>query len=76
MKSLKIEHRVAVANAAVNVNDATYEGLYVFEPDALGPHCGAVKLILFTEKEPQKGAVQIEGGSGPTAALQFYWSFR
>jgi S1-C subfamily serine protease len=51
----KIEHRVAVSNTAVNVNDATYEGLYVFEPSALGPHCGSVRMVLFTEKEPEKG---------------------
>ena len=55
----KIEHRVAVRNAAVNVNDATYEGLYVFEPDALGPHCGAVRMILYTEKEPEKGDTRV-----------------
>ena len=51
----KIEHRVSVSNTAVNVNDATYEGLYVFEPNALGPHCGSVRMVLFTEKEPEKG---------------------
>ena len=51
----KIAHRVAVDNAAVRVNDATYEGLYAFLPDAIGPHCGTVRLVLFTEKEPEKG---------------------
>ena len=36
-------------------NDAIYEGLYVFAPDALGPQCGSVKLVLYSEKEPEKG---------------------
>jgi S1-C subfamily serine protease len=31
------------------------EGLYAFEPGALGPHCGAVKLVLYSEKEPDTG---------------------
>src|SRR5207248_2194090 len=52
----KVEHRVAVSNAAVRVNDATYEGLYTFEPDAIGPHCGSVRVDLFSEKEPDKVA--------------------
>lgn len=43
----KIEQRVSES-------DAIYEGLYVFDPDALGPACGAVKLMLFSEKEPDK----------------------
>ena len=39
----------------VSESDAIYEGLYVFDPGALGPTCGAVKLVLFSEKEPEKG---------------------
>jgi S1-C subfamily serine protease len=39
----------------VSVSDAIYEGLYVFDPGALGPHCGPVKLVLYSEKEPAKG---------------------
>ena len=35
-------------------NDTLYEGLYVFDPGALGPHCGPVKLVLHSEKEPAK----------------------
>ena len=44
----KLEHRVSET-------DAFYEGLYVLDPGALGPHCGPVKLVLFSEKEPAKG---------------------
>jgi len=44
----KIEQRVSD-------NDGIYEGLYVFDPEALVPACGAVKLVLYSEKEPDKG---------------------
>ena len=36
-------------------SEAIYEGLYVFDPGALGPECGGVKLTLYSEKEPEKG---------------------
>jgi S1-C subfamily serine protease len=36
----------------VTESEAIYEGLYLFEPDALGPACGAVRLVLYGEKEP------------------------
>ena len=39
----------------VSDSDAIYEGLYVFDPGALGPSCGTVKLVLYSEKEPEKG---------------------
>lgn len=45
---LKLEQRVSESVAI-------HEGLYVFDPGALGPHCGSVKLVLFSEKEPEKG---------------------
>lgn len=44
----KIEHRIGRA-------DAVYEGLYVFDPGAIGPHCGTVTLTLFSDKAPEKG---------------------
>jgi hypothetical protein len=34
--------------------DAIDEGLYVFDPGAFGPQCGTVKLVLFSQKEPDK----------------------
>jgi hypothetical protein len=43
----KLEQRVS-ETVAIN------EGLYVFEEDALGPQCGTVKLVLYSEKEPDK----------------------
>ncbi len=39
----------------VSESDSIYEGLYVLDPGALGPHCGSVKLVLYSEKEPVKG---------------------
>jgi hypothetical protein len=39
----------------VSESDAVYEGLYVFDPGALGPSCGGVRLVLYSEKEPDKG---------------------
>jgi hypothetical protein len=38
----------------VSATDTIDEGLYVFDPDALGPSCGQVKLLLYSEKEPTK----------------------
>ncbi len=38
----------------VSETDAIREGLYVFDPQALGPHCKSVKLVLYSEKEPNK----------------------
>ena len=38
----------------VSETDAIREGLYVFDPQALGPHCKSVKLVLYSEKEPEK----------------------
>ena len=34
--------------------DTVYEGLYLFDPAALGPQCGTVTLGLFSEKQPEK----------------------
>ena len=48
----KLEQRVAES-------DAIYEGLYVFDPGALGPQCGTVKLVLYSEKEPEKGDTRV-----------------
>jgi S1-C subfamily serine protease len=48
----KIEQRVGATNVV-------YEGLYVVDPAAIGPHCGTVKLTLFSEKLPDKGDTRI-----------------
>ena len=38
----------------ISEREAVYEGLYVFDPDALGPQCGTVELELFSDKAPPK----------------------
>ena len=43
----------------VSDTDAISEGLYVFDPGALGPHCKAVKLVLYSEKAPQNGDTRV-----------------
>lgn len=43
----------------ISETDAINEGLYVFDPGALGPSCGSVKLVLFSEKEPDKGDTRV-----------------
>jgi S1-C subfamily serine protease len=43
----KIEQRLDGSNVM-------YEGLYVFDPAAVGPQCGTVKLMLYSEKDPDK----------------------
>jgi S1-C subfamily serine protease len=48
---------------------AIHEGLYVFDPGALGPHCGSVKLVLYSEKEPEKGDTR----EGDPKVLQQIW---
>lgn len=48
----KIEQRVDASNAI-------YEGLYVFDPSAIGPHCGTVKLLLYSDKDPGKPDTRI-----------------
>lgn len=48
----KIERRVSET-------EAIYEGLYVFDPAALGPACAQVRLELYSEKEPGKADSRI-----------------
>jgi hypothetical protein len=43
----------------VSETETVYEGLGVFDPGALAPSCGSVKLVLYSEKEPQKADTRI-----------------
>ena len=43
----------------VSETEAIYEGLYVFDPAALGPACGTVTLVLHSEKEPAKADTRV-----------------
>jgi S1-C subfamily serine protease len=53
----------------VSESDAIDEGLYVIDPGALGPQCGPVKLVLYSEKEPEKGDTRVVD----SAVLQQIW---
>ncbi len=48
----KIEQRIGE-------NVAMYEGLYVFDPAAMGPDCGTVRLTLFSDKNPDTGDTRV-----------------
>jgi len=51
----KLEQRLSRSEKS----DTIYEGLYAFDPGALGPQCGSVKLMLYSEKEPEKGDTRV-----------------
>ena len=44
-----------VLESPVMTNETVHEALYVFDPSAIGPNCGTVKLTLYTEKDPEHG---------------------
>jgi S1-C subfamily serine protease len=43
----------------VSEKDTISEGLYVFDPGAFGPQCETVKLVLYSEKEPERGETRV-----------------
>ena len=43
----------------ISESEAIYEGLYAFAAGALGPECGSVKLVLYSEKELEKGDTRV-----------------
>jgi hypothetical protein len=47
-----VEHRLSET-------EAIYEGLYVFDPAALGSQCSAVKLTVYSEKTPETGDTRV-----------------
>jgi hypothetical protein len=53
----------------ISETDAIYEGLYVFDPGALSPQCGTVKLELYSEKDPNKADIRVVD----PAILQQIW---
>ncbi len=55
----KIAHVVNEQNIFVNATDASYEGFYIYGPDAISPSCGKVTLKIYTEKEPEKAEVKV-----------------
>jgi S1-C subfamily serine protease len=47
----------------VSETDTVFEGLYAFDPSALGPACDSVTLVLYSEKEPEKGDTHVVDAS-------------
>ena len=43
----------------VDDDNSVSEGLYVYEPGAIGPHCGKVTLSLFSQKEPDTADTRV-----------------
>jgi hypothetical protein len=43
----------------VRVTETLSEGLAVFDPGALTPSCDSVKLMVYSEKDPQKADTRI-----------------
>jgi hypothetical protein len=56
----------------VSETDAVHEGLYVFDPAALGPGCRTVTLVLYSEKEPAKADKRVVD---PTILQQIWRDF-
>lgn len=54
----EIASLVNVHNPFVNVSDATYQGFYIYPPDAISPECGDVKLELYSQKDPDHPTVK------------------
>jgi S1-C subfamily serine protease len=48
-----------VLEQRVSDKDTISEGLYVFDPGAFGPQCETVKLVLYSEKEPERGETRV-----------------
>jgi S1-C subfamily serine protease len=55
----KIQRVVDEHNAAVNITDATFDGLYKYPADAITQKCGTVTLQLFSEKDPNEPKVKV-----------------
>ncbi len=59
-----------VVERRVSETASIREGLYVFAPDALGPHCGTVTFDVFSEKSPDKP----ESAKVEAPVLQRIWA--
>lgn len=75
----KIAHVVDVRTGLIRATDATYEGFYEYNADAIGPSCGQVSLVFYTEKNPnsaitknvsEKTVDRVFGDFAPYRAMQ------
>lgn len=44
---------VSVRNRAINMDDSTYKGAYIYSPDAVNPDCSEVKLAIYSSKSEE-----------------------
>ena len=63
----RLEHRVSDT-------DTIEEGLFVFDPGALGPQCGGVKFVLTSSKQPEsRAAAMVYARSGCPARRRVFF---
>ncbi len=43
----------------ISEQDTISEGLYAFDPGAFGPQCTTVKVVVYSEKDPERGETQV-----------------
>jgi hypothetical protein len=43
----------------ISETETIAEGLYVFDPDALAPSCAGVKVVLYSQKQPEKADTRV-----------------
>jgi S1-C subfamily serine protease len=60
----------------ISESAAIYEGLYVFDPAALTPSCGTVKLELFSEASAAKGETVVVGAGIIAQVWQDFAAYR
>jgi S1-C subfamily serine protease len=56
----------------VYVDDASYEGIYTYQPDAISPTCKEVSVEVYLSKEPDKPLVKV---LDPNAVTQIWNDF-
>ena len=61
-----------VIERQLSETDAIREGLHAFDPGALGPQCGSVRLVLYSEKDREKGDEKV---IDPTVIHQVWQDF-
>ena len=44
---------VSVRNRAINMDDSTYKGAYIYSPEAVNPGCSEVKLAIYSSKSEE-----------------------
>ena len=67
---------VRMANGSVYVDDATYEGAYIYPPDAISPKCKQVSVEVTPVKEADKPLIRVLDSSAVTQIWSDFDPFR